>query len=205
MSECYVIKRKTTPDFTDIEKAKIDKVVWIDQYKPETTAQVIYDTQAQAFVACLTCAESDPVATFQNFGDPVCHDSCMEWFCCFDIADGRYINFETNALGTLQSGFGFDRHERRRINQFLSPEEMPKIIVNKTATTWSATITVKTSSLEKIYGHPLSFENGTKLKGNFYKCGDKTKIVHYNMWNPVGTEKPDFHTPQYFGDLSIQD
>ena len=205
MSQSYVIKRMQSPDFANAPVAPIDKTVWIDNYKPETTAQLIYDTTAEAFVARLVCVESDPLARFTSFGDPVCRDSCMEWFCCFDTKDGRYVNFETNANGALQSSLGFDRHGRIRINQFLSSEELPKIVIEKAADRWSATITVKKSSLEKIYGHPLSFDNGTKLIGNFYKCGDETKTVHYIMWNPVGTEQPDYHRPEYFGELLLQD
>ena len=41
------------------------------------------------------------------------------------------------------------------------------------------------------------------LKANFYKCGDKLSVPHYLSWNPVTTEKPDFHRPEYFGLLEF--
>ena len=41
------------------------------------------------------------------------------------------------------------------------------------------------------------------LRGNFYKCGDKTAHPHYLSWNPIKTPKPDFHRPEFFGELLI--
>ncbi|MDD6236825.1 MAG: carbohydrate-binding family 9-like protein, partial [Clostridiales bacterium] len=43
----------------------------------------------------------------------------------------------------------------------------------------------------------------TELRGNFYKCGDKTKHPHFGMWNPINNEFPDFHLPQFFGRIIL--
>ena len=43
------------------------------------------------------------------------------------------------------------------------------------------------------------------LKANFYKCGDLTSHPHYLSWSPIGTPKPDFHRPEYFGELIIKE
>jgi hypothetical protein len=40
-----------------------------------------------------------------------------------------------------------------------------------------------------------------KIKGNFYKCADGTDSPHYVTWNPVQTPTPDFHRPEFFGEL----
>jgi hypothetical protein len=40
-----------------------------------------------------------------------------------------------------------------------------------------------------------------KIMGNFYKCGDDTSMKHYVSWNPILTETPDFHRPDFFGEL----
>lgn len=44
------------------------------------------------------------------------------------------------------------------------------------------------------------------LKGwtNFHKCGDKTSKPHFVPWNPVGTENPDYHQPEYFEELKFE-
>ena len=40
---------------------------------------------------------------------------------------------------------------------------------------------------------------------NFYKCGDLTVNKHYLAWQPVGTERPDYHRPEYFGPMVFGD
>ena len=39
------------------------------------------------------------------------------------------------------------------------------------------------------------------IRANFYKCGDKTAHPHYLSWSPIDTPKPDFHRPEFFGEL----
>jgi hypothetical protein len=41
------------------------------------------------------------------------------------------------------------------------------------------------------------------LKGNFYKCGDLTAHPHFLSWSPVLTKTPDFHRPEFFGELFL--
>ena len=40
-----------------------------------------------------------------------------------------------------------------------------------------------------------------KIRGNFYKCADDTDSMHFLSWAPINTESPDFHRPEYFGEL----
>ena len=46
--------------------------------------------------------------------------------------------------------------------------------------------------------------NGLKATANFYKCGDDTTIPHFVTWNPVGTENPDYHRPEFFGKVLFE-
>ena len=41
------------------------------------------------------------------------------------------------------------------------------------------------------------------IRANFYKCGDKTAHPHYLSWSPIDTPKPDFHRPDFFGELLL--
>ena len=43
------------------------------------------------------------------------------------------------------------------------------------------------------------------FKANFYKCGDMTVKKHYAAWNPVFTEKPSYHQPQFFGQVVLSE
>ena len=45
---------------------------------------------------------------------------------------------------------------------------------------------------------------GRTIKGNFYKCGDDMPKAHYLSWNKIGTEKPNFHVPAYFGNIHFE-
>lgn len=41
------------------------------------------------------------------------------------------------------------------------------------------------------------------LRGNFYKCGDLTAEPHYLSWSPIAFERPNFHLPEFFGELLL--
>ena len=43
-----------------------------------------------------------------------------------------------------------------------------------------------------------------KIQANFYKCGEETAHPHYLSWNPIKTSRPDFHRPEYFGELKLK-
>jgi len=43
-----------------------------------------------------------------------------------------------------------------------------------------------------------------KMMGNFYKCADGTDSPHYVSWSPIKTEKPNFHCPEFFGELIFE-
>ncbi len=45
---------------------------------------------------------------------------------------------------------------------------------------------------------------GRSVKANFYKCGDELPEPHYLSWNPINLEKPNFHTPDFFGDIYFE-
>jgi hypothetical protein len=42
---------------------------------------------------------------------------------------------------------------------------------------------------------------GVECRGNIYKCGDALPVPHYVSWRPIDTPDPDFHRPEYFGQI----
>lgn len=135
-------------------------------------------------------------------------DSCVEFF--FDpIADGNYYNFEINCIGTTLLAHGPERKSRK----FISPELIEETLNTKSSLgaqpftektgghTWEITIILPAEILTHNPGIELK---GLKARGNFYKCGDATSQRHYLSWNPIDTEKPDFHRPEYFGELIFE-
>ena len=128
-------------------------------------------------------------------------DSCVEFFV--EDPDGSvYYNFEVNALGKVLACSGAGRANRVR----RPAEEMEAIArfasVSKVDTekeglqNWRVCIIIP---FELIGIDPENLPK--KIRANFYKCGDKTAHPHYVSWAPIDTPQPDFHRPEFFGEL----
>ncbi|RCW31592.1 carbohydrate-binding family 9-like protein [Marinilabilia salmonicolor] len=136
----------------------------------------------------------------------VWEDSCCEFFCAFD--DEGYYNIETNCIGTQLIGWGANKEERTLLN----PETIDA--VQKHSTLKRRTIEPQSGRFEyqltliipaaTFVNHPgVKFTSGMQLKGNFYKCGDKTPEPHFISWNPIEIEDPNFHRPDFFGVIEL--
>ena len=192
----------TTADSVDwnaIPAAPVDNFFWLEGHTPATAARLVY-VEGFGFLLRMTCAEADPKAVYTQYNEPVYTDSCLEFFCDW-LGDGRYINMEMNANGTLLSCIGPDRHARTPIAD-LSDGEIFPVQGEVCDGYWQVTAAIPTALLCRILNvDSIPLGKGYTFRGNFYKCGDETPIPHYGMWSPVGTEKPDFHRPEYFGTL----
>ena len=51
----------------------------------------------------------------------------------------------------------------------------------------------------------VTYEPGkpVTMRANFYKCADATSEPHYLSWAPIDTPQPDFHRPEFFGDITL--
>ena len=135
----------------------------------------------------------------------VWEDSCVEFFFSLDDT-GVYYNFEFNAIGTCLVGFGKNRNNRtlldplviERIRRFPSLGKEPIHIELTGPISWELTLAIPFSL---FVDHKIISFAGKKLRANFNKCGDKLSVPHFLTWNPVNTENPDFHRPEFFGEL----
>ena len=131
-------------------------------------------------------------------------DSCVEVFIK-DPNKADYYNFEINALGKVLACYGPVREGRTRRPQ----EQMEQILrfghleggpLDKDGIqTWRVGVVIP---FELIGIHPDNLPHS--IRANFYKCGDKTAHPHYVSWSPIGTHKPDFHRPDFFGELILK-
>ncbi len=197
----YFIKTVDNKDFSLAETAEISNFQWIKNgYEPKTQAWVIF-VKGEGFYVRLRSYEKNPRAICKNYMDPVCTDSCMEFFFNFAPEKGtRYINFEANPLGTLNSSVGDGRRGRIPVKEIWG--ELPEITATITEDYWQLEYLLSIDKLEKAFGE-INLEKGAKYRGNFYKCGDKTEHMHYAAWYPVAKEEPDFHCPELFGELIL--
>lgn len=132
-------------------------------------------------------------------------DSCVEFFLD-PINDGNYYNFEFNCIGVTHLAYGPDRNERKFIDPALIEEKIKiqstlgnqAFEERKGGHEWEMTVVIPAEVL--IYNKDITLKD-LGAKANFYKCADDTSKPHYVSWNPVGTDRPDFHQPSFFGSL----
>ncbi|MGW9684113.1 carbohydrate-binding family 9-like protein [Flagellimonas sp. 2504JD1-5] len=135
-------------------------------------------------------------------------DSCVEFF--FDpMGNGNYYNFEINCIGTTLLAHG----PQRRPRQFIAADTIKNMLKIRSSLgaqsfiertgghTWEMTVIIPAEILTHDPGIQLK---GLRSRGNFYKCADATSKPHYLSWNPIETEKPDFHRPEFFGELLFE-
>ncbi len=137
--------------------------------------------------------------------ESVWEDSCVEFFCQLPN-HSDYMNFEFNCIGTCYSAiYAKPRDGKlRSIDQMRQIDRYPSMerkAFNEMEGTfeWELTIAIPFALLGIDSTHLP-----TKILGNFYKCADKTSMKHYVSWNSINTDKPDFHRPDFFGELLFE-
>jgi len=136
----------------------------------------------------------------------VYEDSCVEFFVA-PPDDWIYYNIELNAIGTCLMGSGTERSNRIRVAPGIissirrsGSSGVNRISEKSDEYSWTITIAIPFN----VFIHSEVKElKGRIFRANFYKCGDKLRVPHYLTWNPVRTEKPDFHRPEFFGLLKF--
>ncbi|MGQ1788440.1 carbohydrate-binding family 9-like protein [Saccharicrinis sp. GN24d3] len=147
--------------------------------------------------------ESNTKAVNTKFNEPVYEDSCVEFFISFD--GKSYYNLEFNCIGNVLGGYGSDRNNR----ETLAPELIEKISTRPSLgknrieiidrkTDWNQEVVIPK---EVFKNEELNSFEGLKTTCNFYKCGDKQVFPHYLSWSPIKVENPDFHLPEFFGEV----
>jgi hypothetical protein len=177
------------------------------EHFPQTLVKVAYDTEA--IYVKFRVEDRYVKAVHKKNQDPVYKDSCVEFFFTpgTDVGKG-YFNLEMNCGGTMlfhhqvvprKGAVPIAETDIREIEVATS---LPQIVDPELseATTWIVSYRIPFSILKKYH----DFENpapGTIWRANFYKCADETSHPHWLTWAPVKLPKPDFHRPEFFGEL----
>jgi len=145
-------------------------------------------------------------AIYSNDLEPVNEDSCVEFFCKLPDSD-NYMNFEFNCIGTCNASKRKSKTEgvvRYTLDELAQIKRYPSIgrrAFNEMEGMFEWELTVKIPfTLMGIDPNNLP----EKMMGNFYKCADGTDSPHYVSWSPIKTEKPNFHCPEFFGELILK-
>lgn len=139
----------------------------------------------------------------------VWEDSCVEFFVAFD---GKgYYNFEFNCIGVCLLSFREDGQAPVRA----SAEVMRMIgrdstlgcegFAERVLTTgdrvhWELNVRIPK---EAFFVHRFDTLQGVEARANFYKCGDGLSKPHYLSWAPISAPSPNFHLPEFFGEVTF--
>lgn len=183
-------------------KSFIGEVCWPDRfpYHPDTSFAIARSRTHIAVLYHIRCLDLRAMALEDN--GPVWEDSCCEFFAS-DPHDGTYYNFEMNCIGTL---LGAKRRNREDCTHY-PPERLADVTRYSTLARkqrdlsgkifgWSVGMAVP---LEMIGIDPSHLPSS--IRANFYKCADMTAHPHFLAWNRVVSPTPDFHRPDFFGEL----
>lgn len=183
-------------------EGSVDNVNWPEEfpYKPSCAFRIAR-SESHIAVSFQVNGLDLRAASIEDDGN-IWEDSCCEFFV-ENPKEGKYCNFEINCIGRLLNGLGAGRNDRirrgsddlKRIIRFSSLE--PKAYNENGKTfTWGVAMVIP-FDLIGIDGDNLP----ERLGANFYKCGDLTAHPHFLSWSPVGCPSPDFHRPEFFGEL----
>lgn len=197
-------------NFTASKEAKLESPCWagseiqyIDQYPwknrqrpyaPTSQVRLLYNENA-LFVR-FDIWEKNIRATYTQDNDPVCRDSCVEFFFCPKEADARYLSFEINPLGTLLIGLSTSGKD---ILYLTDNREQFQIQTVRETDFWQAAYRIPFAFIRKYFA-----DVSCTMHGNFMKCADCSETPHHGCWNLIGTEIPMFHMPQFFGEVFLR-
>ena len=213
MKELIVNKVNTSGDapwdevLKSLENASwnlIDTVNWTEyDYCPQVYFRMVYCNSA--FLLQYRVREQSVRALASVDNGEVWKDSCVEFFVMPD--DDIYYNFEFNCAGTCLLAVGASRNNREAAQDAIiqTIRRQPSLGRHsfgerKGETEWDITLVIPCACLFK---HPGYSPDGKTVRANFYKCGDGLTVPHYLSWNPIRTEKPDFHRPESFGTVKF--
>ncbi len=199
MKTYTIMKKSMNLDWSLIPEAAIDMPLHKEDIDISATGQLCYDDEY--LYVRLAAKEKNIRAEYTGPLDAPCEDSCLEFFFSPDYNDSRYFNIEYNPNCCIYLGIGsFLDNLVRLLPEFgipFSPE------ATRTEYGWEITYQIPFEFIRRFFPNfaPIS---GTKMKGNFYKCGDLTVEEHYFSWNPISGDKISFHRPCDFGELIFE-
>jgi len=170
-----------------------------DDFRPVTVARMaICGDSLHVF---METNETELRVEEKGFSRFVCNDSCMELFLMPDPCNSaQYINWEFNPAAAMCLEIGthrFDRHDIR--NDYRELFQVKTEIHNNG---WNLEYRIPLAFLRSCFPS-LEFKQGHIMRGNLYKCGNKTVKPHFGCWSPIDLPNVDYHSPGFFGNLII--
>ncbi len=148
----------------------------------------------------MRCYEAEPRATVTEHEGMVHLDSCMEFFFspCPTVRPD-YFNLEANPFGAIKFNYGPGRHDRLKTGRLPEAAAMDAV---RTDAYWQLTCTIP-YALIREFAPEFTGKTGSVIRANMYRCGEQAKEKSFVTLFPIGTEKPDYHRPEFFGELRL--
>jgi hypothetical protein len=174
-------------------------------YQPEVTFRIAHN--GTSIFLNYHVKEKSIRARYSKDNGMVWTDSCVEFFL-LPAGKNEYYNIESNCIGTLFFGIGEDGSYREpALPEFSNQIQRWSSLGDQSFEErigdieWELSLIIPTNAFFKGDIKKLS---GQIMKGNFYKCGDELISPHFVSWNPIITEKPNFHLQEFFGTLVFE-
>ena len=189
---------------------KIAHAPWANDYPYQPEVKFRIAATNNAFLIHYVVSEEHVAAVADADNGHVWEDSCCEFFCQ-PADDGIYYNIECNCMGTVLMAYGPSRD-----NRITAPKEVLKNIkrwtslssvvgstlpLQRIAVPWQLALVVPFTA---FFHHNIKNMEGHSVKANFYKCGDNLPKPHFLAWNDIALPRPDFHRPDFFGQMIIE-
>ncbi|WP_295728047.1 carbohydrate-binding family 9-like protein [uncultured Muribaculum sp.] len=194
-------------DREGIQHFPISEVNWPEEYpyRPDVRFRMAHNGSSIMVEYIVKEDHVRAMAGMDNWH--VWEDSCVEMFIAFD--DSHYYNIECNCVGKVLLACGPDRNERmyssqEQVGLIRRSPSIPDIepFDNRNAPeVWSMRLVVP---VKAFFNDDIQDLRGKAAKANFYKCGDKLPVPHFLSWRPIRKPIPDFHLPEYFGEIVFE-
>lgn len=190
-----------------VEYNAIDCVNWPESapYLPDVKFRIAHT--GTAVLLEYTVSEDHIRAMCAADNGAIWQDSCVEFFVSF--GPEAYYNLECNCAGLLLCGAGAARANRvradrdilSRIDRCTTVEIDAPFDSQESASAWKLCLSVPVGT---FFMSNIDSLDGLRARANFYKCGDCLPKAHYVSWAPISFDKPNFHLPQFFGELIFE-
>lgn len=204
-----------------VEYQKVACVNWPKEFPYAPKMEVALAHTGDSLLLHYRVEEDCIRAAAEADGGRVWEDSCCEIFLQPSSPNTQhptpYFNIECNCAGTLLIGKGEDRHDRQPATAKTLQSANRWSSLMKTAVsgengrytiplkngkfTWHMALVVPATAL---FDSGITDFSGQTLRGNIYKCGDCLTTPHFLSLFPIETAQPDFHRPEFFGELTFE-
>ncbi len=165
-------------------------------------AELSYDDGA--LYVRMRAFEKNIISERKQFGDPVCRDSCLEFFFAPVFGNNAYFNFEVNPDGVMYIGFSADgtrAGSRLLTDPDIACNSFFSMKCNRNDDFWEVSYRIPYDFIRRRSPDFRDPRPGDVLRCNFYTCCDDAPELYYTVWHRICSPSPDYHLPEYFGEL----